>query len=188
MAVSHRDRVSRAFELLAAGMRPYVDRRMGATSQFKEHWFAEFARRERGGPISLSDPAVQLKVLADHWDQAFKSELTRSDRNLVFEVRDLRNRWAHNASFSVDDTYRALDSIERLLVAVDATEAAEVGRSKDELMRLKYEADARKATPKGEALVTQPAAGLKPWRAIIEPHDDVARGRFALASILGAEV
>ncbi len=181
MAVSHRDRIGRAFELLAAGLRPYLDRRMRATSQFKEHWFAEFARRERGGPISLSDPAVQLKVLADHWDLAFKSELTRSDRNLVFEVRDLRNRWAHNASFSIDDTYRALDSIERLLVAVDATEAAEVGRSKDELMRLKYEADARKATPKGEALVTQPAAGLKPWRAVIEPHDDVARGRFALA-------
>jgi predicted AAA+ superfamily ATPase len=153
---------------------------MRRASQVKERWFVEFAKRERG-EVSLNDPAVQLKVLADYWDLAFREELRRSDRNVVFELRDVRNRWAHNASFSVDDTYRALDSIERLLVAVDATEATEVGRSKDELMRLKYEADARKATPKGEALVTQPAAGLKPWRQVIEPHDDVARGRFALA-------
>jgi predicted AAA+ superfamily ATPase len=180
MAVSHRDRIGQAFELLAAGLKPYVDRRMRAASQLKERWFAELARRERG-EVSLNDPAMQLKVLADHWDLAFREELGRSDRNVVFELRDVRNRWAHNANFSIDDTYRALDSIERLLVAVDATQAAEVGRSKDELMRLKYEADARKATPKGEALVTQPAAGLKPWRAVIEPHDDVARGRFALA-------
>jgi uncharacterized protein len=180
MAVSHRDRVGQAFELPAAGLMPYVDRRMRAASQLKERWFAEFARRERG-EVSLDDPATQLKVLADHWDLAFREELRRSDRNVVFELRDVRNRWAHNATFSIDDTYRALDSIERLLVAVDATEATEVGRSKDELMRLKYESNARKATPKGEALVTQPTAGLKPWREVIEPHDDVARGRFALA-------
>ncbi|MDQ6797565.1 MAG: DUF499 domain-containing protein, partial [Actinomycetota bacterium] len=29
--------------------------------------------------------------------------------------------------------------------------------------------------------MTQPAAGLKPWREVIQPHDDVARGKFALA-------
>src|SRR5207302_5480332 len=74
-----------------------------------------------------------------------------------------------------------LDSIERLLVAVDATQAAEVGRSKEELMRARYEAQARRATPAADALLTQPAAGLKPWREVIQPHDDVARGRFSLA-------
>src|SRR5205807_4552894 len=37
------------------------------------------------------------------------------------------------------------------------------------------------ATPTQEVLVNAPAAGLKPWREVIFPHDDVARGRFALA-------
>ncbi|MGG7380243.1 hypothetical protein ACQ7B2_16315, partial [Escherichia coli] len=32
-----------------------------------------------------------------------------------------------------------------------------------------------------EVLLTEPAAGLKPWRDVIVPHDDVARGKFALA-------
>jgi len=96
-------------------------------------------------------------------------------------LRDVRNKWAHNEAFTADDAYRALDSIERLLVAVDAVEAADVGRSKDELMRARYEAEARKAAALQEVLVTTPTAGLKPWRDVIAPHDDVARGRFALA-------
>ncbi|MCB0251864.1 MAG: ATP-binding protein, partial [Anaerolineae bacterium] len=27
----------------------------------------------------------------------------------------------------------------------------------------------------------EPSAGLRPWREVVEPHDDVARGKFALA-------
>lgn len=180
MALSNRDRVGRAFELLATGLGPYVDRRMRARSPYKDRWFAEWASRERG-EASLQDPSLLLKVMADSWDLAFREELRRSDRNVVFELRDVRNRWAHNESFTFDDTYRALDSIERLLVAVDASEAADAGKAKDELMRLRFDAEARKAQPKTSAVVGGPAAGLKPWREVAVPHDDVARGRFALA-------
>jgi predicted AAA+ superfamily ATPase len=180
MAISNRDRVGRAFELLAAGLGPFVDRRMRTRATGGDRWFEQWQARERG-PVSPQDPAVQLKVMADCWDTAFRDELTRSDRNIVFELRDVRNKWAHNESFTADDAYRALDSIERLLTAVDAVEASDVGRSKGELMRLRYEAEARKATPRQEVLVNAPTAGLKPWRDVIAPHDDVARGRFALA-------
>ena len=180
MAMSNRERVGRAFELLAAGLGPYVDRRMRAKSAEKDRWFEQVKARERGS-ASLQDPALQLRVVADHWEAVFRGELTRSDRNVVFELRDVRNRWAHNEAFTADDAYRALDSIERLLLAVDAVEAPEVGRSKGELMRARYQAEARNAASHQEVLVTAPAAGLKPWREVIAPHDDVARGRFALA-------
>ena len=126
MAMSNRERVGRAFELLAAGLGPYVDRRMRIQSTAKDRWFEQVKARERGS-VSLQDPALQLKVMADHWDVVFRNELTRSDRNVVFELRDVRNKWAHNEAFTADDAYRALDSIERLLVAVDAVEAADVG-------------------------------------------------------------
>ncbi|HVL04386.1 MAG TPA: Swt1 family HEPN domain-containing protein [Acidimicrobiales bacterium] len=167
MALSNRDRVGRAFEALAAGLAPYVDRRMRATG--RTDW------------APSQDPALLLRAMVEAWDRAFASELGKSERNVVFELRDWRNRWAHNDAFTIDDAYRALDSIERLLVASDAREATEVGAIKSELMRLKFEAQARKATPTADALLTQPAAGLKPWREVIQPHDDVARGRFALA-------
>lgn len=184
MALSNRDRVGQALQLLAAGLAPYLDRRMRAATEGAEDWLRAWAASASPpvrGEISLNDPALQLRILAESWDAVFRNELTRSDRNLVFELRDIRNRWAHNQSFSVDDAYRSLDSVERLLVAVDAREADEVGRAKEEVMRGKFEAQARRATPSAEALLTAPAAGLRPWREVIQPHDDVARGRFALA-------
>ncbi len=184
MALSNRDRVGRAFEVLATGLGPYVDRRMRAYSRSGKDWLREFLASTSPpvrGEASLQDPAFLLRVMADAWDRAFAAELRRSDRNLVFELRDVRNRWAHNEAFSVDAAYRALDSVELLLTAADAREATEVGTAKAELMRLKFEAQARRATPTAEALLTQPAAGLRPWREVIQPHDDVARGRFALA-------
>lgn len=184
MALSNRDRIGRAFELLATGLGPYVDRRMRASSRSGRDWLRAWATSATPpirGEVSLADPALQLRVLTESWDAAFRGELTRSDRTLVFELRDVRNRWAHNDAFTVDDAYRGLDSIERLLAAVDAAESVEVGRAKEELMRSRYEAQARRAVPRAEALLTEPAAGLRPWREVIQPHDDVARGRFALA-------
>lgn len=180
MAPSNRDRVGRAFELLAAGLAPWLDRRMKTHSPLGERWLVDWRERDRS-PVSLHDPSFQLKVLCEAWDVAFRHELTCSDRNVAFELRDTRNRWAHNSSFSADDAYRALDSIERLLAAVDAPQSSEVGRAKEELMRLRYDAVARKAAPSPEALAAGPVAGLAPWREVVVPHDDVARGRYALA-------
>ena len=184
MAVSNRDRVGRGFEALATGLEPYVEQRMRATSHFGDGWLGAFsasARPALTGAASLEDPALLLRVMADSWDLAFRAQLGRTERNLVFELRDTRNRWAHNERFSVDDAYRALDSIERLLTVAQAPEAAEVGASKAELMRLSFEAQARRAAPSIDVLLTRPAGGLKPWREVIQPHDDVARGRFSLA-------
>ncbi len=149
---------------------------MRLASRAGSAWLRDFAP-----DASLDDPSFQLRVMADRWDEAFRSDLTRTDRNLVFELRDVRNRWALNKPFTADDAYRALDSIERLLAAADAGEAGEVGRSKEELMRLRYESEARRATPKLETLVGEATAGLTPWRDVVQPHEDVAAGRFALA-------
>ena len=114
MAVSNRDRVGRGFEALATGLEPYVEQRMRATSHFGDGWLGAFtasARPPLTGPASLEDPALLLRVMADSWDLAFRAELGRTERNLVFELRDTRNRWAHNERFSVDDAYRCLDSL-----------------------------------------------------------------------------
>lgn len=180
MALSNRERLSRVFELLAPALGSYIDRVMRARSESGQAWFAKWQERERN-PVSLQDPAFQLKVMSESWDQVFRHELARADRNLVFELRDVRNRLFHNQQFTVDDTYRALDSMERLLAAIGAAEAPEVGRSKDELMRLRYEADSARSSARQEVLLASPRAGLKPWREIIAPHADVLRGRFSVA-------
>jgi len=127
------------------------------------------------------DPSAQINVMLDNWQTVFRDELRTMGRNLVGEARDWRNKWAHNEPFSQDDAYRSLDTIERLLALIDAPEATEVGATKSELMRQRLEIEAKRVTPKPDALFTEPSAGLRPWREVIQPHNDVAQGKFALA-------
>lgn len=131
MVLSNRDRVGHGFELLATGLGPYVDRRMTVTSPSGPDWIREFPQTS-----SITDPYFLFRVMLGRWVEAFASELSRTDRTLVHELQDVRNKWAHNDPFTRDDdAYRALDSIERLLLSVGALdEATEVRRAKRELM------------------------------------------------------
>jgi hypothetical protein len=108
----------------------------------------------------------------DTWNEVFKRTLGFPERSLVSEIRDWRNKWAHQQTFSSDDTDRALDSIERLLTAVSAEQAEEVRRMKLELRRLVADEQARGERRKsaGIAIEGQPRGHLKPWREVITPH------------------
>lgn len=99
------------------------------------------------------------------------------------ELRGWRNKHAHQEPFTTDDAYRALDSVERLLKAIAAPEAQEVEKQKQELLRVRYEEQARKETRRAAttSVEGQPLGGLKPWREIITPHRDVASGRYQQA-------
>jgi predicted AAA+ superfamily ATPase len=178
MSQSTRNRVTRALDLLAEGLGPYVDRMMRARSEDGQRWFQRWQQRE-SRPVSLTDPAFQLRVMADKWDSVFRSELPRSARNLVDELRDVRNREAHRNEFTIDDAYRALDSMERLLANIGAPEARELGRAKDDLLRLRYRGNDGAVAE--DVLVKSRLTGLKPWREVVDPHEDVLRGRFSVA-------
>lgn len=183
--MSNRERVGRGFELLAEGLRPYVDREVSAASQAGANWFAAYQANSgtAGRQVSLDDPQVQLNVMRHFWELVFRKTLGRTERSLAFELSDTRNRWAHNEAFSSDAAYRALDSIELLLTAVSAERpAAEVRRLKDELMRARYaEQERRVATAAPASITTAPSAGLPPWREVVTPHADVASGTFQQA-------
>ena len=176
MALSNRDRVGKALEQLGHAFGPYIDRGMSKGAPMGGNWKATYS------DVNVDeDVSAQINVVLDNWQDVFRNELRTTGRNLVGEIRDWRNKWAHSEPFSHDDAYRALDTIERLLTVIDAPEAAEVGGAKSELMRQRLDAEAKKVTPKPDALFTEPAAGLRPWRDVIQPHDDVAKGKFALA-------
>ncbi|MCA1673933.1 MAG: hypothetical protein LC799_17605, partial [Actinobacteria bacterium] len=110
MAMSNRDRVGRGFELLASGLKPFVDAQMRGSGG-KQDWFNAYAADiSRGRELSLDDSHVLLNVVKHLWEQVFRKVLGRSDRTLVFGLIDARNRWAHNESFSVDSAFSTLDS------------------------------------------------------------------------------
>ena len=56
-----------------------------------------------------------IEAHGESWNDVFRRTLGQAERSLVSELRDLRNKWAHQESFSTDDAYRAFDSAGRLL-------------------------------------------------------------------------
>jgi predicted AAA+ superfamily ATPase len=176
MAVSYRDRVGKALEALGPALGLWVDRRMTRRTPAGGHWKAAY-----GTENLESDPSALIAVVFDHYADVFKPEIGSHGRSLLDLVRKARNDHAHNQPFTLDTAYKALDRIEEFLVLIDAPQAEEVGAAKTELMRARVEAEAKRATPKPEALFAEPAGGLKPWRDVVSPHDDVARGRYNVA-------
>jgi hypothetical protein len=69
--------------------------------------------------------------------------LVSRERSLVSELRNVRNKWAHQEAISGDDADRALDSLERLLTAISAPQAEEVRKMKMELRRLIFDEQVR---------------------------------------------
>lgn len=187
MAITNQERVGKALDLLRAGLGPFVEREMKAVHG--DGW--AFEVKELLGDTRLvgtrksvlQDVAVLLVVMDRTWGQVFRRILGKAERSLINELIDVRNRWAHQETFSSDDTYRALDSTGRLLAAVSATESEDVERMKLELLRVRFDEQARGERRKsaGTAIVTAATGSLTPWRDVVTPHRDVASGRYQQA-------
>ena len=185
--MTNRERVQKALELLREGLGPYVKREM--ESFFGPSAEAEVARLladvpgSAGRSIHQLDVAAMLKVMVKSWDVVFRRSLGAAERSLVVELREWRNRWAHQETFSSEDTDRVLDSAERLLSAIAAPQAEEVRRLKQELRRQIYEEQLRSEKRRlgGSLIESGVTENLKPWREVAIPHPDVSSGRYQQA-------
>ena len=94
-----------ALNELATGLQPYVAKRTGITID--------------------ADASALIGTMLRWWDDAFHLVLGYTGKNLAYEIRNTRNAWAHNSThFDDDEVDRALDSMERLLGAIDAADKA----------------------------------------------------------------
>ena len=188
MAVTNHERVGKALELLKEGLEPFVERELLA--QHGTYWITTVTsgwRNDLTWDDTTDEPhfdaAVLLRLMWEHWNETFRKTLGHAERSLVSELREHRNRWAHQQPFSGDDTYRALDSAGRLLTAVSAPQADEIEKMKTELLRLRFDEQVRGEKRKGAGTAIESAAtgNLKPWREVVTPHQDVASGRYQQA-------
>ncbi len=187
MAITNQERVGKALDLLRAGLSSFVEREFTSLHQAQA---ADAARRYMGEdrtvakrPLPEWDVAGLLKLMWEAWNEVFGRTLGRAERSLVQELRDWRNKWAHQEPFLSDDADRALDSMSRLLTAISASQADDVGKMKMELRRLTYDEQVRGEKRKaGGSLIESAGTGtLKPWREVVTPHADVASGRYQQA-------
>ncbi len=138
---SPQDRITQALDLLTQGVSPFVERELQGF--YKDNW-QEAARgsfrEDRGVAINKGD-AIRwdthslLTVMWDQWNGVFRHKLGYLERSLVSELREYRNRWAHQKQFGFEDTYRILDNVERLLTAVGASEAETIRQERQHLMQ-----------------------------------------------------
>ena len=130
---NNRQVIDEALNVFAIGLRPFV--------------------AERTNLEIDEDPSALIRLMLDRWEDAFHEVLGYRGKNLLYEIRDILNDWAHNSRhFDDDETDRALDSIERLLSAIDATdEAARLRRVKEDRRRARYV----------ETVDAIPAAGIR---------------------------
>jgi predicted AAA+ superfamily ATPase len=188
MAITNHERVGKALELLKAGLAPFVDReiksaiKVGSLSPQAVKGFLDDPLLA-SKPVAEWDAAALLKIMSETWNDVFRKTLGRADRNMVSELRDARNKWAHQGTFTSDDADRALDSAERLLTGVSAPQAEEVRKIKMELRRVVFDEQARgeKRKSAGGAIESAAASSLKPWREVVTPHKDVASGQYQQA-------
>lgn len=184
MAMNNRERVGKALEYLSEGLIDLVDevmtREKGA--EWNEVWARELATRHGTSvrEMSKNDVQTQLKAIVFH-RQAFKNELSYAQQSYASELLDVRNAWAHHTAISSDDALRALDTTARLLEGAGAVDSAnDVKKLHSDLLRTVYE-DRTRQRVKPSRVALDPESGLKPWREVIEPHDDVMAGNFRAA-------
>jgi predicted AAA+ superfamily ATPase len=184
MALTNYERIGKMMEQLQSGLLPFIQRELEA--EYGGQWLkqAAYSLRDDFNPADPHfDVHALLLVMWDQWNSVFRNTLGHAERSLVSELRTVRNDWAHQKNFTSDDAYRALDSAVRLLTAVSAPEAREVERQKQELLRQRFEEQARHERRKAAVapIESRPTAGLQPWRELVTPHPDVASGRYQQA-------
>jgi len=188
MAITNYERVGKSMELLKAGLAPFAEREVFARISPADAMamiedFAGADRKLAGKPMDAWDVAALLNFMWIKWNEVYNRTLGNAERSLVSELREHRNNWAHQAAFSSDDAYRALDSAGRLLTAVSAPEAEELDKMKNELLRLRFDEQVRNEKRKGISSTIESAVTgtLKPWREVVTPHKDVASGKYQQA-------
>jgi hypothetical protein len=73
----------------------YKDRAAAETSRFMGE-----DRLNAKKPVVEWDVSVLLKLMWESWNDVFRLTLGYTERSLVSELRDHRNKWAHHEAFS----------------------------------------------------------------------------------------
>ena len=195
--------VSQGFRILLGAFAPYVTREL--ENEFGSNWWSDgvldllYDDQKRDLPNSGDNPKlvgsldiqICLILFADvHWQSVFRKKLSIDHRTWAIELKGVRNRLAHlgGDDFSDDDTWRALDTMSRLVDQIDPESAEEIrsllrtsryGSANGSTANKEISAQPLSASKKKIGILnTVPISGLPSWRDVIEPHPDVAQGRY----------
>ncbi|MDR1857194.1 MAG: DUF499 domain-containing protein [Desulfovibrio sp.] len=200
MAANH-TKIGEAFDILLQAVVPYIGIELEAA--YGQAWWTKGVLaaltdgekrnlKTSGGREELEaslDVQRCLRVLDEQWHDVFRRKLSGEHRAWIKELLVLRNKVAHRGTedISEEDTLRGLDTMSRFCEQLDPARTEMLRR---EYRKLRYGTEdgsttvtsAAKPTPPARerdgVLSASPDAGLPGWRQIMEPHPDVAQGRY----------
>jgi len=132
--------VHKCVELVRDGLRPYVERQFAET--YGSQWQQELdlaTRRKVSGQGQQERAACDVQGLTGamkgRWNEVFRHRLDARVHRLVSDVWDIRCADAHaEDQIPWGDAYRGVDSIYRLLAAIQAPQAKRVDQVRDKLL------------------------------------------------------
>ena len=176
MAISNKERVGKALEELRNGLLPYISDQLN--KNIGPYWQDDLPSYSN----NLQDISVLLGLFMEHWRNIFKKILSDSDRAYISELKEARNKWAHSQPMSSDDVDRYLDTAIRLCKNINAVDQSDSIRLiREELRQQVFSERARHRTKYQPTVENKYQAGLKPWREVIIPHQDVIKGTYQQA-------
>jgi hypothetical protein len=194
MAKKNNELIGAGLETLRKALAPYIKRQLKAI--YKDKWWSLGADPHVGRMAELKtklakakddearfdalDIAALFTIVDRVWSDAFQADLGKAGRSYVNELSDVRNRWAHQESFTLDSTYRAFDTMTRLLEMVAAPERVETADMARKIMG-EINEQSKASQPALMQTASGASASLKPWREVATPHPDVASGKFQQA-------
>lgn len=203
--MNNHETVTKGFDILNGVLAPYIARelqRVYGTGWWNIGVYDKlYDEQKRGLPsygnwqtlVDSLDVARCLLLLDVHWNDVFKRKLSIDHRTWAKELQGTRNKWAHigGQDFSNDDTWRALDTMARLCEQLDVESAEEIrsllrenryGSADGSTAVVEASANAedigKQNSKSAGVLQNIPMQGLPSWRDVIEPHPDVAQGRY----------
>ncbi|MDO8383491.1 MAG: Swt1 family HEPN domain-containing protein [Microbacterium sp.] len=132
MADGARYLVGESLDDLAEGLRPFIEATFAEQLPNGPTWVQVMTEKDAvaGRPTThhhANDIGLMLRVITEKLGTLgypFDRRLSRQAVNWASELREVRNRYAHQVDFTPAETYRALDSAELLLREIGADEEA----------------------------------------------------------------
>ncbi|MCL2757421.1 MAG: DUF499 domain-containing protein, partial [Coriobacteriia bacterium] len=195
--------ITKGFQILRDMLAPYIGRELSLEYGSNIWWregVMKILRDEQKRDLPQSGDFAELTDSLDvarclllfdlHWQYVFKKKLSIDHRTWAKELIGFRNKKAHigGKDFTDSDMWRALDTMSRLAEQIDPESAEEIrdlirtsryGTSEGTVGATHVDTTQTPQTVKKAGILgTTPISGLPSWRDVIEPHPDVAQGRY----------
>lgn len=193
--------VQKGFRILLPDMAGYICREMSRV--YKNGWWQEIltalsdqydlpSSGEYAELVDSLDVANCLRLIDRRWNEVFKSKLSIDYRTWAKELMGVRNKVSHIGmqDMTQDDAERALDTMARLCDGFDSDGAEEIRAlyrtlrygSADGSTAVKETVSATQKQKTVAAVLNRNVGeNLPSWRDVMQPHPDVAEGRYRSA-------